>query len=101
MQPNPFGLAYSLSPVDLPEPIPASPRALGWTNGVIAVAALMLLALNAHAIRAWAWQLPAGPVSAKVIVVAESWYDAVDKVGLNRPVAALRSGWQSVKHLQF
>ena len=58
MHPNPFGLAYSLSPVDLPEPLLPEPHPLKWVSTVIATAALILLLFNAHALRGWAYQLP-------------------------------------------
>jgi hypothetical protein len=61
VHPNPFGLEYSLSPVDLPEPLAPPPHQLRWTSLVIIVAALLLALLNAHAIRGWANQLPPGP----------------------------------------
>ena len=97
MQPNPFGLAYSQSPVDLPEPLPPSAHPLRWTSVVIGVAALTLVLLNADAIRGWTWQLPASPQAARAATAAEAWYEAVDGLQLNRPAAAMRSRWQALK----
>jgi hypothetical protein len=97
MQPNPFGLAYSLSPVDLPEPLEAAPNPLRWTSQVILAAALTLALLNAHALRGWTYQLPANAWSARAISAAESWYKTVDRVGLNQPVETMRAGWQALK----
>ena len=97
MHPNPFGLAYSQSPVDLPEPLAPPPHPLRWTTEVIAVAALTLALLNAHAIRGWAWQLPANGSSMRVVAAAEAWYGALDLAGFNRPVEAMHRRWQALK----
>lgn len=97
MHPNPFGLAFSLSPVDLPEPLVPEPRPLRWLATVVATATLTLFLLNAHAIRGWAYQLPPGARSERTVVVAESWYDAVDRVGLNRPFAAMHGWWRPAR----
>ena len=101
MHPNPFGLAFSPSPVDLPEPLipPRSP--LRWTSTVIAVATLVLALLNAHAIRGWAYQLPPGDWSERTVSASEAWYDAVGELGLNRPVAAMHGGWESLRTRPF
>ena len=101
MHPNPFGLAHSLSPVDLPEPLIPPPHPLRWTTTVIAVAALVLALLNAHAIRGWAWQLPPGPWSERAVIVAEGWYEAIGRLGLNRPVEAMHGEWQALKDRRF
>ena len=97
MHPNPFGLAYSQSPVDLPEPLDAPPNPLNWTARVFAVAAVTLALLNAHAVRGWAYQLPANAYSAAVIAAAESWYESVDRLRLNAPVESMRERWQALK----
>ena len=97
MHPNPFGLAYSQSPVDLPEPLVPEPHPLRWTSQVIAVATLTLALLNAHALRGWTYQLPANAWSAQAVTAAEAWYGAVGAFGLNRPVETMRARWQSAK----
>ena len=97
MHPNPFGLAYSQSPVDLPEPLVPEPHPLRWTSQVIAVATLTLALLNAHALRGWTYQLPANAWSAQAVTAAEGWYGAVGALGLNRPVEAMRTRWQAAK----
>ena len=104
MQPNPFGLAYSLSPVDLPEPLEptaAAPDGLRWTSTVIAVATLTLALLNAHALRGWTWQLSPDAYSAKAVAAAEAWHDALGAIGLNQPVETIHRRWQSLKDLRF
>jgi hypothetical protein len=100
MHPNPFGLAFSQSPVDLPESL-ISPHPLRWTTTVIAVAALVLAVLNAPAIRGWAWQLPPGPWSERAVTVAESWYGMIGRFGLNRPVETMHRGWQGLRDARF
>ena len=97
MQSHPFGLAYSQSPVDLPEPLGAPPNALRWTATVVFVAAATLALLNAHAVRGWAYQLPADALSARAIAAAEAYYDALDRFRLNEPVESMRARWQALK----
>jgi hypothetical protein len=99
--PDPTGLAHTLSPVDLPDPAAPLPRPLRWTSIAIAVATLTLFLLNAHALRSWAYQLPPSDASARVVILAESWYDMADRAGLNRPVEAMHGWWQSAKDARF
>ena len=101
MHPDPFGLARTLSPVDLPEPLVPPPHPLPWTSTVIATAAAVLALLNAHAIRGWAYQLPESAASERTIAAAEAWYDLVGRVGLNRPVEVLHGRWQAAKAARF
>ena len=101
MHPDPSGLAHSLSPVDLPEPAAPLSHPLRWTNLVIALAALILAVLNAHAIRGWSYQLPPGAISARIVVAAEGWHDQLDGIGLNRPSEAMRLWWRSVRARRF
>jgi hypothetical protein len=95
------GLADALSPVDLPEPPVPLPNGLAWTCKAIAVATIFLVFTNAHAIRGWAYQLPPTDYSAPVVTTAEIWFDAMDSIGLNRPVEAVHGWWQSVKDRRF
>ncbi|HEV2865285.1 MAG TPA: hypothetical protein VGX37_02110 [Allosphingosinicella sp.] len=97
MHPNPFGLAYSLSPVDLPEPLAPPPGALRWATTVIAVAALLLALLNAHALRSWAYQLPPGVWSERAVAAAETWYGAMDRLRLNAPVEGMHGRWEQLR----
>jgi len=101
VHPNPFGLALSQSPVDLPEPLIPPPHPLRWTSTAIAVAALVLSLLNAHAIRGWAYQLPPGAWSESAVSLAEGWYGAVDAYGLNGPVEAMHRGWEAQRARRF
>ncbi len=95
------GLDHSLSPVDLPDPPVPLARPLRWTSLVIALAALTLALLNAHAIRGWSYTLPPNAVSVRVVGAAEAWYDLLDPIGLNRPVATMHGWWQSFKGLRW
>jgi hypothetical protein len=99
--PDPTGLAHTLSPVDLPDPPAPLPHGLSWTSQVIAVATLVLALLNAHAIRGWSYQLTPNAWSAQAVAAAEAWYDAVDRIGLNRPVEAMHDDWQALKDRRF
>ncbi len=99
--PGPTGLAQTLSPVDLPEPAMPLPHPLRWTSQVIAVAALFLLLFNAHALRGWSYQLPPNDYSARVVTLAEGWYDFVGKAGFNRPVEAMHARWQAARDARF
>jgi hypothetical protein len=101
MHPDPSGLAHSLSPVDLPEPLASPPDALRWTSLVIALAALSLALLNADALRGWSYRLPPGAASARIVAAAESWHDRLDRIGLNRPSEAMRGWWQSARDRRF
>ncbi|HEX8527308.1 hypothetical protein [Allosphingosinicella sp.] len=95
--PDPSGLEHSLSPVDLPGETAGERGGLGWTTTAIAVASLVLLALNATAIRGWAYELPPGPVAAPVVDAAERWYDLTAALGLNLPVDTMRGWWEGAQ----
>ena len=97
MHPNPFGLAYSLSPIDLPEPLMPEPHPLRRLTTVIATATLTLALLTAHALRGWTYQLPPGTWSERAVVAAEGWYSGLDRVGLNRPFEAMHGFWQTAR----
>jgi hypothetical protein len=99
--PGPCGLAETLSPVDLPEPAVPLPHPLRWTTTVIAVATLFLLLFNAHALRGWSYQLSPNDETARVVTVAESWYDAAGKAGLNFPVETMHGWYQSARDARF
>ena len=101
MHPNPFGLALSLSPVDLPEPLVAPPHPLRWTSTVIAVATLVLALFNAHAIRGWAYQLPEGEWSERTVLATEGWYEIAGTAGLNRPVESMHGYWEELRTRRF
>jgi len=94
-------LGDTLSPVDLPaSPVPL-PHGLKWAATAIAWATLVLFLLNAHALRDWAYRLPPSDASARIVTLAEGWYDTIDRVGFNRPVEAMHGWWQAVKDARF
>ncbi|MEA3029909.1 MAG: hypothetical protein QOJ53_2019 [Sphingomonadales bacterium] len=94
-------LADTLSPVDLPDPPAPLPHPLRWTTTVIAVATLLLALLNAPAIRGWSYQLTPNAYSARIVTAAETWYDAADRIGFNRPVETMHGWWQWLKERRF
>jgi hypothetical protein len=94
-------LGDTLSPVDLPAPPAPLPHGLRWATTMIAWATLTLFLLNAHALRDWAYRLPPSDASARVVVLAEAWFDTVDRVGLNRPVETMHGWWQSTRERRF
>lgn len=99
--PDPSGLENTLSPVDLPGDLPEDKDALRWATTAIAVATLVLLPLNATAIRGWAYELKPGPATGPIVESAEDWYDATAMLGLNLPVETMRGWWQSLQEAEF
>ena len=99
--PGPAALAHTLSPVDLPDPPVPLPHGLRWTAMVIVSASLVLLLLNAHAIRDWSYQLPPSAASARMVNAAETWFDLVGRAGLNRPVEIMHGWWQGARDARF
>ena len=94
-------LGDTLSPVDLPaSPVPL-PHGLKWATTAIAWATLVLFLLNAHALRDWAYRLPPSDASARIVTLAEGWYDLADQAGLNRPVETMHGWWQTMRERRF
>src|SRR5262245_30999318 len=89
------------SPVDLREPVEPLPQPLRWTSEVIAMASLTLMLLNADAILGWAYALPAGDGSARIVAGAEAWHERAGALGLNRPGEEMRGWWQAIKDRRF
>ena len=100
--PDSLGLTHTSSPVDLPEPaVPLPHDGLKWTTTVILVASAFLLIFNAHALRAWAYELSPTDTTARVVSATESWYDLTSKTYVNRPVEALHHWWRGMMNLRF
>lgn len=99
--PDATGLEDTLSPVDLPPPAEPLPHPLRWAATMIAVAALVLLPLNATAIRGWAYELEPNARTQPVIAAAERWYDASSGIGLSAPLDAMRGWWQRAQRWEF
>ena len=91
----------TLSPVDLLEPAVPLPSPLRWTSQVVAVAALTLALLNADAIRDWAYGLPTGEGSNRIVAGAEAWHERAGALGLNQPGERMRSWWRAIKDRRF
>ena len=100
--PDSLGLTHTSSPVDLPEPeVPLPHDGLKWTTTVILVASAFLLLFNAHALRAWAYELSPTDTTAKVVGASETWYDWTSRAYLNRPVEGLHHWWRGMMNLRF
>jgi len=90
--PDSLGLTHTSSPVDLPEPeVPLPHDGLKWTTTVIVVASAFLLIFNAHALRAWAYELNPTDTTAKVVSAMTRVDVHVDLHGSPLASAALTS----------
>jgi hypothetical protein len=89
------------SPIDLPEPQVDPTSALGWTAVVIAVAAVLLLALNAVSLRDWVDDQPPSPVQARAAAVADQWLAITAAIGLAGPRDALHDRWKQAEAARF
>ena len=99
--PGPHDLVDITSPVDLPPPDGEEQHPLLWTSIVIAVATGFLLLFNASALRSWAFELEPGPQNARVVAVADGWYEKTEALHLDRPVATMSGWWDAIKALEF
>jgi hypothetical protein len=88
------------SPIDLPaEPVDAP--GLGWTGVILAVAAVLLLALNAVSLRDWASDLTPSPAQARLADATQGWLDFTEAVGVGRPRAWLHDQWKKAENARF
>lgn len=88
------------SPIDLgEEPLPAP--GLRWAATAIAVATVLLLAINAVSLRDWADDLTPSPTQARLSAAAQGWVDATDALSLSRPRAWLHERWQAAEGARF
>lgn len=88
------------SPIDLPDE-PLEAPGLGWAAGVIAIASLLLLAINAVALRDWANDLTPSPVQAKLADAAEGWFEFTEAIGIGKPRAWLHDQWKKAENARF
>ncbi|QJU58095.1 hypothetical protein HL653_10045 [Sphingomonas sp. AP4-R1] len=88
------------SPIDLPDD-PVEAPGLGWTAGVIAIASLLLLAINAVALRDWANDLTPSPVQAQLADATQGWLDVTEAVGIGKPRAWLHDQWKKAENARF
>ena len=89
------------SPVDLPAQEGRDRYGLGWATGAIALATLLLAALNAVAIQDWADELRPSPLQAEVAAAADRWVEITDAAGLGTPRAALHAAWKRAQAARF
>ena len=89
------------SPLDLPEPDLEDGSGLGWTSGVIAVAALLLLLTNAVSLRDWINEQPPGPLQARASALADGWVAFTDGIGWGKPRAMLHEQWKRAEEARF
>jgi hypothetical protein len=100
--PDALGLTHTSSPVDLPAPdVPLPHDGLKWATTIILIASAFLLIFNAHALRAWAYELNPTDTTAKVVSASETWYDLTSKAYVNRPVEGLHHWWRGMMNLRF
>lgn len=88
------------SPIDLPEP-PLEAAGLGWATTAIFVAALVLLAINAVALRDWVEELAPSPTQARLADAAERWVAITDEVGLGTVRGWLHDRWKAIEGAHF
>ena len=72
-----------------------------WTTGAIAVAALILAALNAPAVGSWFDELAPGRLSEPLRAPVAGWTGAAEDLRLNDPRAWLRARWTAAQDLRF
>lgn len=89
------------SPVDLPPGGEDDRDGLVWTTSIIAIAALVLLLLNAAALKGWAYGLEPDTRNERIVALGEAWYQRVDGYYLNAPLATMRGWWTSFAALEF
>jgi len=88
------------SPIDLDAP-EMEADGLGWTFGVMLVAALFLLFANAGSLRDWIDDQPPGPVQAQAAALADQWVEVTEAMGIGLPRQALRNQWKRAEGARF
>jgi hypothetical protein len=88
------------SPIDLPAP-PLDAPGLGWAATAIVTATLVLLAINAVALRDWAEDLTPSPAQARIAAAAEQWVTITDATGLGAVRGWLHERWKAVEAAHF
>ena len=96
------GADDSLSPVDLEDVDGyAALPGLAWGSAAIAIAALLLAATNAVAIRDWANEQTPSPTQERLSYAAERWVAITDDIGLGSARAAMHGWWKRAQALTF
>lgn len=88
------------SPIDLPAE-PLEEPGLGWATAVIAIATLLLLAINAVSLNDWAEDLTPSPVQARFAEVTEDWLSLTEAMGFATPRAWLHDLWKKAEAARF
>lgn len=88
------------SPIDLPAK-PLRLPGLRWTSCTLALAAIVLLTLNAVSLRDWAEGLTPGPAQAHFAEVTEQWADLTDRAGIGLARAWLHARWKEAEAARF
>ncbi len=91
---------HTPSPIDLPEP-ELEGGGLGWTFGVILIAALFLLFTNAVSLRDWLDDLPPGPVQAQAAGIADQWVGVTEAMGIAAPRDIMHAQWKRAEEARF
>lgn len=69
----------------------ATPQRLPRVAAAIVLAALAALTFGSTAILDWAGELPVGPVSDPIVMIAGTWDDWMHAIGFTAPADALRA----------
>jgi hypothetical protein len=88
------------SPIDLPEP-ELEENGLGWTFGVIIIAAMFLLLTNAVSLRDWIDDQPPSPVQAQAAALADQWVDVTEEFGVAVPRDFMHAQWKRAEEARF
>lgn len=96
------GLAFGLSPVDLPEGDDQDNRSgLGWMLVILAVSSVLLAAFNSFAIDKWARQLETSATTGPIKDAAARWHATMQGFGLDIPLETGRKLWRASKEATF
>lgn len=88
------------SPIDLPVP-PVEEPGLGWSFGVIFIAAVFLLFANAVSLSDWIDDQPPGPLQARAAELADGWLSFTQAIGIGLPRDALHAQWKRAEAARF
>jgi hypothetical protein len=88
------------SPIDL-EVAPLDAPGLAWTARVLAVATLLLLAINARSLADWIDDMPPSPAQTRAALVADNWVTLTEAVGVGVPRRWLHERWKAIEAARF
>lgn len=99
--PAPTPEEATLSPIDLRGDLPGVGRPLPWASEIVATASLVLLLFNAGAVAGWANELAPSRLTEPAIAAADGWHGFTRRLGLDRPVEAMRARWREAQAARF